>query len=313
METTKPLVWITGVHGFIGRHLAKKLGESDHKIVGFTRSGTAEPPERSRFPLHPLSSEGLSAALTNHGSPDRVYHFAGGATVGSSFSNPHGDFLANVATTELLLETLRSLKVRVPLVLASSAAVYGNGHNSPISVSDGLAPSSPYGHHKLIAEQLVRAHANAFGLPATICRLFSIYGPGLRKQLLFDACTRLAEAPTGANLVLGGTGEERRDWLHVDDAVVGLYGLADPEAGQVQCVNLASGQPVAIREIAEELIRAWGEGGKALFSGETRPGDPFSLVADRKSLPAGFVPRVGLDEGLTALVAWFRKSEVSSQ
>jgi UDP-glucose 4-epimerase len=307
---TQPAIWITGIQGFLGCHLADALGRAGRKIVGFVRADSTQGSQQVGYPLSP---EGLAAALDQHRLPARVYHLAGGATVGRSMIDPHGDFLDNVVTTEILLEALRPLTQRVPIVLASSAAVYGGGHEAPINVSDKIVPTSPYGHHKLIAEQLARAHADAFGLPVTICRLFSIYGPGLRKQLLFDACTRLATAPAGAALVLGGTGDEIRDWLHVTDATAGLAALPDPASGQVRCHNLASGQPTTIREIAVTLVRAWGEGGEVSFSGLSRAGDPFSLLAERQSLPVRFAPSVELIKGLTSYVNWFRTTQATKQ
>lgn len=302
--------WVTGAQGFIGRHLAERLAQMEHRVVGFGRAPVLR--DRAEEADYPLSPEGLAAALTDHGCPSRVYHLAGGPTVGQSITEPHSDFLANVATTETLLETLRSFEQRVPIVLASSAAVYGAGHIGPIGVSDTLAPSSPYGYHKLMAEHLVRAHAETFDLPVSICRLFSIYGPGLHKQLLFDVCSRLSAAPKGAVLQLGGTGEEQRDWLHVSDAVEGLARLPSPSPGQVACYNLASAEPTSIRDITERLVEAWGEGGSVVFSGEPRPGDPFSLVSDRASLPPGFSPSIALSDGLAAFTLWFRRKEIQA-
>ena len=78
-----------------------------------------------------------------------------------------------------------------------------------------LAPMSPYGQHKLMMEQLCRSYAMIFGLRSTVARLFSVYGPHLRKQLLWDICSRLER--NGRTLVLGGTGAEIRDWTDVRD------------------------------------------------------------------------------------------------
>lgn len=290
-------VWITGARGFIGQALAALLTARGIAVVGFGRDYG-----ESVLPLDPA---GLAMAVAAHGPPVRVYHLAGGATVGRSLVDPHGDYLSNVATTECLLEALRPL-APVPLVLASSAAVYGLGHDGAISSDAQLRPGSPYGHHKVMAETLARSHAQAFGTPITICRLFSIYGAGLRKQLLFDACSRLSRLKAGGVLRLGGTGDERRDWLHVADACRGMAELDDPTAGEVRLHNLATGRAATIQDTASALVAAWGDGHRVEFSGDTRAGDPFSLVADRQSLLPGFDARIGLTEGLADLVTWFR-------
>lgn len=290
-------VWITGAEGFIGQALAKALSERDAKVVGFGRE--------AKNGIYALSRHGLNDALQRHGVPERVFHLAGGATVGRSLGDPHGDYLSNVATTELVLETLRPLSP-IPFVLASSAAVYGAGHDDAILCDASLRPGSPYGHHKLMAELLARGHAQAFGTPLTICRLFSIYGAGLRKQLIYDACSRLARLGPSNTLKLGGTGAEQRDWLHVSDAARGILDLGNPEAGEVLLYNVASGAPTTIRDVAEELIDVWGENHTLAFSGETRIGDPYSLFADPGSMPPGFTPKITLRDGLADTVTWFR-------
>jgi UDP-glucose 4-epimerase len=260
--------------------------------------------------VFPLSAAGLAAALDRHGTPHRVYHLAGGPTVGASFGDPGVDFQSNVVTTQLLLEALRGQKV--PLVLASSAAVYGEGHSGPIRAETETTPSSPYGTHKLLAEQLVRAHSRFFDLPATILRLFSIYGTGLRKQLLFDACGRLAASPPCTPLTLSGTGAERRDWLDAKDVAAAMLGLEDPALGETRIYNLASGRASPIREIAEYLVAAWGDRREIVFTNEVRSGDPFSLVAEASSLPPGFEPQIEIAQGISNFVSWFRTDRASS-
>lgn len=292
--------WITGAEGFIGQALSKFLSGGGTKVIHFGRE--------AKDGLYALNSQGLNEALQRHGEPGRVIHLAGGATVGRSVDDPHRDYLSNVATTEIVLETLRPLS-SVPFVLASSAAVYGAGHDAAILCDAPLRPGSPYGHHKLMAEILSRGHAQAFGTPLTICRLFSIYGAGLRKQLIYDACWRLARlGPTGT-LKLGGTGAERRDWLHVSDAARGLADLRNPVAGEVLVYNLASSAPTTIHDVAASLIDVWDENHTLAFSGETRVGDPFSLFADPSSLPPEFMPSINLRDGLKDTVAWLRSEE----
>lgn len=302
----KKHVWITGAQGFLGRHLARVLAEKGMQALGFGRKPGPLHPDMLAF--YPHTAEGFAASLKAHGAPRRVFHLAGGATVGRSLADPHGDFLSNVGTTEVLLEALRGAAVQVPVVFASSAAVYGEGHTGGIQTSTVPTPSSPYGSHKVMAEQLLQAHAQDFGLGVTVLRLFSIYGPGLYKQLLFDACTRLSATPATETLTLGGTGAERRDWLHAYDTAAAMVAVDDPAPGEMQLYNLASGSGTEIRAIGNGLVEAWGDGRPVSFSGKTRAGDPFSLVADPASLPPEFSPHIDLADGLLEFVAWFRGS-----
>lgn len=297
-------VWITGAQGFIGRHLVRALSAVGTPVVTFHRASGGRRSGPADDLSFPLSAAGFAAALDRLGAPQRAYHLAGAPTVGASFGDPGSDFQSNVVTTELLLEALRGRKV--PLVLASSAAVYGEGHSDPIRADTETIPSSPYGTHKLLAEQLVQAHARFFDQPVTILRLFSIYGTGLRKQLLFDVCGRLAASPPSTPLTLSGTGAERRDWLDARDVVAAMIGLEDPAPGESRIYNLASGRASRIREIAEYLVAAWGDRREIVFTNEVRNGDPFSLMADASSLPPGFVPKIDIDQGISSFVTWFR-------
>ena len=132
----------------------------------------------------------------------------------SRSSDPFADFQRTVGSTAALLEYIRVDCPGAALVYPSSAAVYGHAVQLPMQEDGPLRPVSPYGVHKKFAEDLIRSHCVMFGLRASIVRLFSIYGEGFRKQLLWDACRKLL----AGEREFFGIGDETRDWLHVDDA-----------------------------------------------------------------------------------------------
>lgn len=310
MGAHAPLVWVTGAAGFIGRHLVRAMLASGSRVVGFCRRLPAEP-QLGLLDLigGGLDTAGLNQAVMRHGAPDFVYHFAGGGTVGASIENPLADFDSSVSATARLLDTLRRTAPAVPVVLASSAAVYGGAHQGGIAISAPLAPFSPYGHHKRMAEQLAQGYAESYGMRITVLRLFSIYGPEISKQLIFDLCTRLALG--NDPLILGGTGQELRDWCHVSDVVRLCFDLDPAVAGQSAVFNVGSGTGTNIAEVARLTRNAWGSSAAISFSGQSRPGDPFSLIADAANLPPGFIPRMALKPGLEDFVRWFRAKENS--
>jgi UDP-glucose 4-epimerase len=304
-------LWITGAKGFIGRHVARALALAGHDVAGIGHGLWPESEHAGWGVRHWLQAGvtvgNLEQLARRAGRPDAVIHLAGGSSVGAAVANPHEDEVRTVGSTADLLEWLRLEAPAARLVAASSAAVYGAGHDGPIDENAALDPFSPYGHHKLMMEQLCRSYAASYGVNAVVLRLFSVYGPELRKQLLWDACTRLA-AGTG-RLQLGGTGDEVRDWTHVGDVARAMHvAVAMPLQG-LQVVNVGSGRGTTVRSIARHLIDAWGEPAEAEFSGVGRAGDPFSLVADARRLAAlGVECDTEVRDGIADYVRWFRRA-----
>ena len=171
-----------------------------------------------------------------------------------------------------------------------------------------MAPYSPYGYHKRIAELLCESYGRNFGIATAVVRLFSVYGPWLRKQLLWDLCGRLREAPS--TLSLAGSGAESRDWLHVSDAVGFLCVAARRANPDCLMVNGATGRALSVLQVAQHVSAAWGIDPSIRFSGESRPGDPAYLVADTARARAlGIEPRVRWEEGMAEYVRWYRDAE----
>ncbi|MGY4178343.1 UDP-glucose 4-epimerase [Bradyrhizobium sp. USDA 4518] len=304
------IVWITGANGFIGRHLVHELAGAGHAVHGVGH-GALDTTEARRLGLQSwingeVDAANLDALAAARGLPTHLFHLAGGSSVGVSIKRPFEDFSRTVASTARLLEWLRGSAPDCAVVAASSAAVYGADHVGPIAESAVATPMSPYGQHKLMMEQLCRSYARSFGIRCTIVRLFSVYGPNLRKQLLWDICSRLAAKEQV--LTLGGTGNEIRDWTDVRDVARLLAGVAQPLPREIfRVVNGGSGRGTSVADIATGVVRQWGGNTVVQYSGLSRPGDPVSLLADDAMLrQIGFDWRIALDQGLADYVAWFK-------
>ena len=304
------IVWITGANGFIGRYLAQELAEAGYAVHGIGH-GAIHDSDRTRLGLKTwlngeIDAANLNALAVAHGTPSKIFHLAGGSSVGLSIAQPFEDFSRTVTSTARLLEWLRGSAPHCHVIAASSAAVYGAGHTGAIPEDAALTPMSPYGQHKLMMEQLCNSYAVSFGIRSTVVRLFSVYGPRLRKQLLCDICSRLARGETG--LVLGGTGGEIRDWTDVRDVVRLLAKVGElPQGETFWTMNGGSGRGTSIAEIASMLVRQWGGDICVRFSGAARAGDPFSMLADDARLrQMPFDWRIPIDQGLADYVRWFR-------
>lgn len=307
------LVLITGARGFIGQHLTRALDDAGHLVCGLGHGAwpdaDAQRAGLTRWINGDIVPANLRLLQQSCGTPSHVIHLAGGSSVGAALANPREDFFRTVATTTELLEWVRAEAPTCQLMAVSSAAVYGAGHDGPIDEASLLNPFSPYGHHKRMMEELCRSYAASFGIRACVVRLFSVYGPGLTKQLLWDACSRLAA--DASPLVLGGTGAELRDWTDVRDVTRALVLLLQHTGTAVPVFNVGSGVGTTVNDVADVLTRSWQQacGGVATpfrFSGLSRPGDPFSLVARPDRLQAlGFEWRIPLNQGVRDYVAWF--------
>lgn len=302
-------IWITGAKGFIGRHLARHLAACGDSVAGVGHGIwpplEAEPWGVTNWVNGDVDSGSLGALQRTAGNADVVFHLAGGSSVAMSLQNPFEDFSRTVGGTARLLDWMRTSMPEAKLVVVSSAAVYGSQFAAPIPAGAPTLPYSPYGHHKLMMEQLCRSYADSYGLRCTVVRLFSVYGPHLRKQLLWDLCTRLANGETA--IVLGGTGRELRDWTEVAD-VVRLFVLAASLPGiPGETLDGGSGTGTTVADIAQAVIDAWDARVALEFSGSGRPGDPFSLVAEGGHLASlGFRWQVPVVRGVARYVDWFK-------
>jgi UDP-glucose 4-epimerase len=301
-------IWITGAKGFIGRHLATHLGEQGRHISGIGHGHWSKIEAAQWNVAEWLNGEidavNLSELLNQSGKPDVIYHLAGSSSVGLSFINPLEDFRRTVEATARLLDWVRKQSPDAKIILVSSAAVYGAGHQTPIIEECASKPYSPYGGHKAMMELLSESYVRNFGLNSVVVRLFSVYGDGLSKQLIWDLCSKLS---TGNKVTLGGSGEEVRDWIHVKD-VAKLLGLFASDNGwNTPVVNGGSGLGITVREIAREVSAQWGGNAQITFNGESRPGDPTYLVADIHRLDKiGFSSDIMLSTGISSYVKWYK-------
>jgi UDP-glucose 4-epimerase len=309
------VAWVTGAKGFIGKFLCLHLSQQGYKVLGLGHGA---------WPLKIAAQHGLSywvngeinesnlAQMLNHsGTPEVIYHLAGGSSVGLSLQFPNEDFRRTVTSTASLLEWIRFHIPQVKLLLVSSAAVYGNSQSTCIP-EDGLyTPYSPYGFHKRAAELLCESYACNFGIRTAIVRLFSIYGPSLCKQLLWDLSCRLSTNPV--YLEINGSGKELRDWLYVQDAVILLTTVAKNISTELLVVNGGTGIGTSVREIVDMLCQSWGLNPLLEFSGVQRPGDPQSLIADSQKITSlGFSPQCNTNVGIQKYVDWYKSTSLGA-
>ena len=235
--------------------------------------------------------------------PDVVFFAAGGASVGISFEEPCLDFKLSIPSLVDLLDKLRTCWIGTRLVYISSAAVYGESASLSTSVHSTLRPLSPYGLHKKLSEELITFDQTRNRLEGIIVRPFSVYGPGLKKQLLWDA---LNKAELGKYSFFG-TGQEMRDWVFVDDLVSLLVDTALYSERFPSILNVGTGTAISVENILRKLFLTNGVAQAPVFVNEGKVGDPCNLVAsaiEQESYRNYF--RTSLDQGIECYVDWYR-------
>jgi UDP-glucose 4-epimerase len=300
-------VLITGAHGFLGRHTARHFAQEGWRVIGMGH-GDFTPEQALAWGIGTwipgdVGPETLALVPTP---PDAVVHCAGGASVGQSLAAPLLDFERTVHTCVAVLEYVREHAPKARFVYPSSAAIYGATEAFPITEDTPAHPISPYGLHKEMAEVCCRDYAEQHGLAVCLVRFFSLYGSGLRKQLLYDACKK---AQAGA-FEFFGSGQEERDYLHVTDAARLMLLAVQAASSACPVINGASGRGMSTSEVLTALAGCWGEGLAPRFNGVVKPGDPQRLVADTsKAAALGFTPLVDFQSGLRGYVAWFKQGQ----
>jgi UDP-glucose 4-epimerase len=304
-------VIVAGGGGFLGSRICDAFLERGWRVVSAGIGAPIGLRDGTHHHEGLVTRELLTAASDAHGSPDLIVHAAGGSSVGQSWESPRSDFDLSVGSTAEILDFARHQMPRPRLTLVSSAAVYGDVGSGSLSEDDLCLPMSPYGAHKRVCEELVLAESRMSGVGVAVVRFFSLFGNGLRKQILWDILRRSGQ-PSDGPLELWGDGRETRDFLHVHDAArLILLASTAIVPGRSRVYNGASGSPVSIRDLASALLRAAGVSKELHFNGKHRAGDPRHLTAStaRAQNELGFEPAVSLDEGLSAYVAWFRSEQ----
>jgi UDP-glucose 4-epimerase len=299
-------VLVTGGYGFLGRAVARRFQQQGYRVLGIGHGRWA--PEEAHahgFSFWLDAGVTLSSLMTLREPLDLIVHCGGNGSVGFSLTNPLEDFYKTVQGTADLLEFMRLTSSRALLVYPSSAAVYGSKPDRPIKESDSLAPISPYGVHKKVVEELLASYSQSYGIRVAVVRFFSIYGPGLTKQLLWDASMRLRAAKEEP-AVFWGTGEETRDWINSEDAAALMF-VVSQTTEPFTMINGGSGRRVTVKDTLTLLNNALNTGSSFVFNQLVREGDPRFYHADMERARAlNWTTKVSLESGIEIYSNWLR-------
>lgn len=296
-------ILIIGCEGFIGSNFTRFFCHKGYEVSGADIIEQSGVTKYTYFKVSRLTAE-LDELLSQK-KFDACINAAGSGNVPYSVSHPVIDFESNSLDVIKILDTLRKYQRECKYLHISSAAVYGNPVRLPIGETDYLNPISPYGFHKLISEQICKEYYLLFGIKIAIIRPFSVYGVGLRKQLLWDVCQKIYQS-TNKSIALYGTGMESRDFIYIDDLVASIDVIINKSPFQNDIYNAASGTETTIAEIANEIEKGI-PGAQISFSGIAREGDPINWCADVEKISRlGFKQTITMKEGIQKYLDWFK-------
>lgn len=299
----KNRVLITGVAGFIGSHLLQHFQNLGFETQGWIHnSNILFDAVYSIRKVDMSSPEEIKNAIEAL-KPDIIIHCAGIGDVGYSIEHPFDDYESNVTILHNLLFTIKRIGSYNPkVVFLSSAGVYGNPAKLPICESDLLNPISPYALHKYMSEEVCRYFIKNYAMNISIARIFSAYGPGLKKQIFWDMWNKSQHA---TEIHMFGTGDESRDYIYIDDLVQALFLIATNETDE-HIFNIANGEEIRIKEVVYIYAEALGiDKSRIVFDGAIRKGDPTNWRADIDRLSKiGYVKKVNLRDGLKQYAKW---------
>lgn len=238
---------------------------------------------------------------------DVCINCSGSANVSFSFDNPKKDFELNVLNVYKILLAIKQFNPNCKLINFSSAAVYGNPEYLPIDEKSIQNPLSPYGYHKLQSEILLEEYSRFFGLKTCSLRVFSAYGPGLKKQLFWDLYQKIR---LNKLVEIFGTGEESRDFIYIDDLILAIELIIQKAKFNGESINIASGIEISIKNVVEDFISNYDSAVKYQFNGNTKIGDPLNWKADISILKSmGFLPKTTINIGISNYIKWLKENE----
>jgi UDP-glucuronate 4-epimerase len=322
---------ITGDAGFIGFHLSAALLREGHEVLGIDGLTEYYDPQLKADRLDILSRasgfthftcmleriESLRAPITQF-APEIIIHLAAQAGVRYSLENPDAYLSSNIDGTLRMLELARDLRPR-HFLLASTSSVYGGNQSIPFAELDTTrAPMSLYAATKIAAEALTHSFSHLWGIPSTVFRFFTVYGPWGRPDMaLFKFVDALR---SGKPIDIYGHGEMQRDFTYVGDLVAAVAALAEvaPRIGSrvsevdtlspvapYRIVNIGGGKPVPLMDFVEAIESSVGVTAEKNFL-PMQPGDVVATSADPTLLRQliGSAPATSVREGVSAFADW---------
>lgn len=311
-------ILITGGAGFVGAYTAKRLAEAGHKIIIVDNFNDFYDPclkeERLGqlmyglpYTLYRLNIKNFEALriVFQHHPIDRIIHQAAQAGVRYSMQNPFLYSDSNMVGPVNLFELAREFGVK-GVTVASSSSVYGNSRRYPVREEDVTdQPISLYGATKKSLEAIAHTYHHLYGIPVTVLRYFTVYGPWGRPDMAPFKFTELVLGEKPIDVY--GHGKMERDFTYIDDIVDGTVKALEKNLAW-EIMNLGQGSPNALMDFIGFVEKHCGKEAQKNYL-PMQPGDVTRTYADnsRARELLDWTPHVRLEEGIGHFVKWYRE------
>lgn len=296
-------ILIIGSKGFIGSHAIAFFKNKNYTVIG---CDVVTDYDNADYIQIDATNSDYHFIFENN-QFDVCINCSGAASVPLSIQFPLKDFNLNTLNVFKILDAIRTTQPNCKFINLSSAAVYGNPESLPITEDFKLKPLSPYGIHKMQAEQICKEFYDYYSIATCSLRIFSAYGNGLRKQLLWDLFKKFN---SGENIELFGTGHETRDFIHVDDVINAINCVINKGTFTGNQINLANGEEYTIKFIADLFKNNLNSGATITFNNQVKAGDPLNWKADISKIQVmGYRPTMTLENGVKNYIHWAKNLE----
>lgn len=303
---------VTGGAGFIGSHLCDALVARGNTVRVLDDLSTGR---RSNLPDGATLIEGDVADPALVGAAmdgvDGCFHLAAIASVEKGVTDWLGTHRANITGTITVLDAVRRQGSRIPVLYASSAAVYGDAATVPIAETEPCVPLSAYGADKYGCELHARVGSHVHGIPTVGLRFFNVYGPRQDPKSPYSGvisifCERILR---GMPIAIFGDGQQTRDFVYVADVVAALLAGMALRPADAPVFNVCTGLPTSVDALARQIAELAGKNldvrSEPPRAGEIRHSLGVPALADRVLRLSG---RVSLPTGLDKVLAWMTGS-----
>lgn len=281
---------VTGGCGFIGSHLTHTLINNGHDVVVVDNLSTGQ---RQNLPDHATviveDILNLSSIWKDIGHVDGCFHLAAVASVQKSMEAWYATHLVNQGAFVHLMELIaESQNPSIPIIYASSAAVYGDNPSLPLSETDRTQPISAYGSDKLGCEHHARTGSLSRGLRTTGLRFFNVYGPRQDPESPYSGVISIfaRRALDGLPITIFGDGEQSRDFVYVDDVVTALISASQRPGDGAEVFNVCSGQQTTLNTLISILDDVVPHSLDVIYA-DSKPGDIRHSLGDAHEMKSG--------------------------